>query len=319
MTSPPPQRPLATYETMPLPTLSDAQLREIVERSGLRLDGPIERMASSGVVHALWALGSKWVLRVPKNEVMCVGDHRCEAIAIPLAHRAGVRTPALEVFDDSLTLLDVPYSIVARIDGANLVSAPADDPAYERLGRELATLHAADLSEHHHPWLRTPDTAPAEAHFDHVLSAGLLHADGVRWLRQLCDRLDEVITTGPSAPTNFIHDDVKPDNVMVDHAGQVHLIDWGDAAFGDPANDFQSLPLAAIERTLRGYRAVRPGNDPTLETRIVRCVVARSMHNLARSPLTGPSWYRPVAANLTDLLTFAIDNPDTWRAWSTAS
>jgi len=315
MTSPSMPRPLADYETMPLPTLSEAQLGEIVGRSGLRLDGPIERMASSGVVHALWSLGSKWVLRVPKNEAMCVGDHRCEAVAIPLAQRAGVRTPRLELFDDSLTLLAVPYSIVARIDGANLVAAAADDPAYERLGRELATLHSAELGEHRHPWLRTPDDAPAETHFDRVLQAGLLHADGVRWLQALCDRLDDAITTGPSAPTSFIHDDVKPDNVMVDRAGLVHLIDWGDATFGDPANDFQSLPLVSIERTLRGYRAVRP-DDATLEARIVRRVVARSMYNLARSPLTGPSWYRPIAANLTDLLTFAVDSPTAWRAWT---
>lgn len=313
-------RPLADYETMPLPTLSDAQLAEIVRRSGLTLDGPISRMESSGVVHALWSLGDRWVLRVPKHEEMCVGDHRCESVAIPMALRAGVRTPQLELFDDSLAVLDVPYSIVARVHGSNLVVAPPDHPAYDGLGRELATLHAADptsLGEVDHPWLRTPDTTSVVAHFEHALQAGLLHADGVRWLRALCDQLDELIATGPAAPTVFIHNDVKPDNVMVDHSGSVVLIDWGDASFGDPAHDLHTLPMVSIARTLAGYRAVR-GADPTLEARTVRSVVSRCVYNLARSPLTGPSWYRPIAANLTDLLTFAIDHPSTWAAWTTA-
>jgi aminoglycoside phosphotransferase (APT) family kinase protein len=121
----------------------------------------------------------------------------------------------------------------------------------------------------------------------------------------------------PSCATGVVHDDVKPDNVMVDRHGRVHLIDWGDAGFGDPAHDFQSLPMTSIDGALRGYRATRH-EDPTLEARIVRRVVARSMYNLGRSPLVGPSWYRPLAANLTDLLAFAVDRPATWAAWTAA-
>ena len=101
---------------------------------------------------------------------------------------------------------------------------------------------------------------------------------------------------------------------MIESSGRVQLIDWGDAGFGDPAYDFRSLPMQSIEVALRGYREVR-GDDPTLEARIVRRVLVRSVSNLCRTPLTGPSWYRPVAAQLTDLLTFASDRPNTWRSW----
>ena len=150
------RRSLAGYETMPSPSLTDTQLNAIVSEHGLKLDGPIVRMKSSGVVHSLWSLGSRWVLRVPKNEAMCLGDHRCEAVAIPLARMAGVRTPSLVAFDDSGSLLDVPFSIVTRVDGDDLVGATFDHHAYERVGRELARLHASDLADHDHPWLRTP-------------------------------------------------------------------------------------------------------------------------------------------------------------------
>ena len=109
--------PLAAYELLPSPTLRPDQIDAIVTRHGLDIDGPILAMASKGVVHGLWALGTHWVLRVPKNEAMCLGDHRCEAAAIPLARVAGVTTPDLIVFDDSGAILDVPYSIVERVDG----------------------------------------------------------------------------------------------------------------------------------------------------------------------------------------------------------
>ena len=121
-------RPLAPYEAMPLPMLDDQQLERIVQRHGLRLDGPIIPLHSSGVVHSLWALGSQLVLRVPKNEPMSLGDHRCESVAIPLALLAGVRTPDLAVFDELLTILDVPFSIVERIDGYDLAAAPFVKP-----------------------------------------------------------------------------------------------------------------------------------------------------------------------------------------------
>jgi aminoglycoside phosphotransferase (APT) family kinase protein len=305
--------PLAAYEVMPSPTLTDDQLRAIVERHRIELDGPVVSLRSSGVVHSLWALGSRWVLRVPKNETMCLGDHRCEAVAIPLALAAGVRTPALHVFDDSLTILDVPFSIVSRVHGRDLSADPFGHPSYEHVGRELATLHAADLGASHHPWLRETYEPAAEELFDHVVRAGLLHRAGTAWVASLCERLDGVIAPHDS-PTVFVHCDVKPDNVMIDSSGDVQLIDWGDAGFGDPAYDFQSLPMHSIEVALRGYRSVHT-DDPALEARIVRRVLARSLANLSRAPLAGPSWYRPVAANLTDLLTFAIDRRRVWESW----
>jgi aminoglycoside phosphotransferase (APT) family kinase protein len=309
-----PIEPLAAYETLPPPSVSDAELRAIVERHRIELDGPVIRLRSSGVVHSLWALGSKWVLRVPKNETMCLGDHRCEAIAIPLALRAGVRTPELYVFDDSSSILDVPFSIVSRVHGADLSTESFRHPSYAQVGSELGKLHVADLATSGHPWLRRPSDPPAEDFFDRVVQAGLLHADGVAWIAGLCDQLHGVVAQGSTPPCVFLHGDVKPDNVMIEPSGGVLLIDWGDAGFGDPAYDFQSLSMHSIEIALSGYREVVT-DDPTLEARIVQRVVARCLSNLCRTPLTGPSWYRPVAANLTDLLTFALDHRPVFDAW----
>jgi hypothetical protein len=84
-------RPLAEYETMALPSLTDLQLQAIALRHGLNLDGP-----------------------------------------------------------DSLSIIDVPYSVVTRVDGTDLAAAPHDHEAFEGVGRELAKLHTAALTRHGH-------------------------------------------------------------------------------------------------------------------------------------------------------------------------
>ena len=43
-----------------------------------------------------------------------------EAIAVPAARQAGVRTPALVVFDDTRDLVSVPYVIYERVHGETL-------------------------------------------------------------------------------------------------------------------------------------------------------------------------------------------------------
>jgi hypothetical protein len=104
-----------------MPCVSNAVLHAIIARHRLNVDGPIIPLESAGVVHALWRLGTEFLLRVPKNEAMCVADHRCEAVAIPLALDAGV-----------------PYSVVEYIDGKNLTAFQPTDGRFQaklRTGR----------------------------------------------------------------------------------------------------------------------------------------------------------------------------------------
>ncbi len=311
-----PFRSFAAYEVMPFMTVTDAQLARIVARHDLTLTGPIRPMASNGVVHALWALGREYVLRVPKPEEMCLGDLHAEVAAIPVARAAGVRTPALVAFDDTQEIIEVPYAIVDRVHGTDLSQLAPDDirvpDLFRQLGVQLATLHTAPVPDPHR-WFRVPGTWDVDALLAETVAAGMLDRNARRWFARM---LEETETDHGTPRTCFLHNDVKPDNMMVNHHDELVLIDWGDAGIGDPAHDLASLRAAAIAQALSGYREiVDPNTDPTLEQRVVHLALSNALAGLRRTPAAGPSWYRPLAAVMADLLAFATDEPETWSHW----
>jgi len=98
------------------------------------------------IINTVYLLGDDLVLRVPRAHPAHVALMYGEAVAAPAARAVGVRTPRLVVFDDSLTLLPVPYTIYERVHGETLGLLdldPATTPeAWRELGHDLAVLHA---------------------------------------------------------------------------------------------------------------------------------------------------------------------------------
>jgi hypothetical protein len=84
-------------------------LDAIRERHDLRA-GEISPSKDAGIFNAIYLVGNEYVLRVPRDAPPFVAAIRKESVAVP-ARTAGVRTPALVAFDDSLDLLPVPYAI----------------------------------------------------------------------------------------------------------------------------------------------------------------------------------------------------------------
>jgi len=71
------------------------------------------------------------------------GERRKEATVIPVARKAGVRTPALVEYVDSHALVDSPYMVLERRPGGDLAALagrPGGREALLELGRELARL-----------------------------------------------------------------------------------------------------------------------------------------------------------------------------------
>ena len=83
---------------------------------------------------------------MPRGHPISAADARKEAVAVPAAREAGVRTPRMLVFDESLDLLPVPYSIYERVRGETLGLLDRDPAAspgvWRELGHDLALLHS---------------------------------------------------------------------------------------------------------------------------------------------------------------------------------
>src|SRR6266498_1372131 len=134
---------------LPPPTpLSAETLRTIADRHRVTnldtTDNPVS-LTQTGMINTVYALGDHLVLRIPRNHPAHIAQLERERLAIPAARAAGVRTPALVAYDDTLDLLPVPYAIVERVDATPLELLTADVRAapevWRQLGRDLALLH----------------------------------------------------------------------------------------------------------------------------------------------------------------------------------
>ncbi|GAB3411781.1 phosphotransferase family protein [Flindersiella endophytica] len=227
----------------------------IARRHGVA-PGQVRLAPQQGQVNLVYFLGTDLVLRLPRPSV----DHAVsllskEAAVIPTARAAGVRTPELVHYDATH-----PYLLLERVhhrDLASLDADPADTQgAYRELGRTLAHLHtntrtgAKELSGR--PDLDDDAGFDPRRLIDALGGSGHLDPTQARWLLAWFDHLEPYRPADP--PFVLLHADAGPPNLLVDPAATTleALIDWGKAAWGDPARDFVNVPLRAVPYVPRG-------------------------------------------------------------------
>src|SRR5258708_21610180 len=82
--------------------------------------------------------------------------------------------------------------------------------------------------------------------------------------RQFQEAIRDFLDTRPENPSSFMptfcHHDLGVEHILVDRSTKriTGIIDWGDVALGDPANDFgklyRDLGPEALEAVLRDYK-----------------------------------------------------------------
>ena len=258
-------------------------IEEILRRHGI--DGPATLVARQGIGAFTWAAGA-FIVKIARAG--CGDELRREAIAAPAARAVGVRAPAL-VADGAGA-----YNVWERIDGA-LLDDRRDAGAWRDVGRQLAKLHTIDRCDDPRGVLRRDDKRDARPHL-HALSPERA-AFVARWL----DRLERV----PAAPLRLLHYDVHERNVLATRDGAT-LIDWGDAAWGDPASDFGSISIGDVPDVLAGYEEQASLGEGA-EARVLRAVLGQTVRMAAKK-----SWHEP----LDELLAFTRgDVAERWRPW----
>ena len=301
--------------------MTDETLRAISDRHGLGAEG-FEILPQVGLFNLIYALGEDSVLRVPRDHPISAADARKEAVAAPVAREAGVRTPRLLAFDDSLDLLPVPYSIYERVRGETfglLDRDPASSPdVWRELGRDLALLHSGVAEDGPAADLQTdalPDPRPWPAE---LAELGYFTATEARWLEGWLERL------APEAlapvPCRFLHGDSQATNVMVETGSLEYLavLDWGSCGWGDPAWDFAGVPLRVVPPMLEGYGTVAPFDETeNVEARILWRHLQLSLYLMRREPQPGRSWAERPLGMFVDMMRFLLDGPnERWRRWA---
>jgi aminoglycoside phosphotransferase (APT) family kinase protein len=304
---------------MPLPDfppLDDATLGAIAAHHGIAA-AALRRLPQVGIFNAIFALGDGLILRVPRDHPRFTGATENEAIAVPLARAAGVRTPRLVEFDASRTTLPVPYGVYERICGVELEVATPDPAAvagtWRELGRDLARLHQrVTASAELVTFEQKTDPRPLPAI---IAEAGYFGPAEARWLTDWLERLAPLALA--DLPQRFLHGDSQASNTMVDPTTLAYraVIDWGGCMWGDIALDFAGVPLRAVPAMLAGYREEVPTDD-TIEARILWRHLTIGLHQLRGTPKPDQSWGERPMGILLDALRFLGETDDPrWKNW----
>jgi aminoglycoside phosphotransferase (APT) family kinase protein len=289
------------------------------------VSGDNVRAIPSGVANHVFQLGDDLILRIPRTERSLL-DLSKEAAVIPTAREAGVRTPNVVTFDDTCSEVNVPYMVLTRAPGLDLaqhaLSTAETEHVLREVGRELAKLHrlspttAADLRAVPSDEGSTdPRTLTLR-----LLADGWIDADASRWLNTWIDRLATHLPPGPP-PRVLVHGDIAPQNLLVspDTATLTGIVDWGDAAWADPAIEFAKTPLTGVPAMLDGYRQeLGETTSPSAgsgswswEARVLRVHLTWALNRLA-DPAPSPGarhWTAPPASRLLGLLRFFTSSP----------
>lgn len=273
-------------------------VKRVAEAHGIA--GPCELMAASGMVNEAWMLDDRYVLRITVVEVAADEAAR-EAWVVPIARAAGIRSPELLVADTSLSLIELPYTIYERARGellGNLEINPAEfAETYRELGREMALLHEIEIPEEKRSGLHDSFTYSGEKQIAKTLDAGKINAGEAREIEGWISRLNAVI--GDRDRRAFLHQDIHPWNIFVDPATNelTAIIDWGDAAWGDPAGEFSSMPIIAMPEMFAGYAEAGGIIDDSMKARALMFGLGLSMWELREldtARFSRPWWRHPV-------------------------
>ncbi len=206
---------------------------------------------SGGAIQENWLIdaviggtGRALVIRKDAAATLSVSHSRADEFALIMAaHKAGVLVPTPLAFCDDASVLGGPFAVMAKVDGVGLGPRIVKDMALggdrealtERLGRELALIHAIRLPRDDLAFLGKPPANPAHAEIGQMRAA-LDVMQARRPALEWAMRWAEQHVPSPARIT-LCHRDFRTGNYMVDASGLTAILDWEFAGWGDPMSD----------------------------------------------------------------------------------
>lgn len=198
----------------------------------------------------VWRLGDAWAVRLPRRQV-AADRNSTEVDWLPrIGAQWPFRAPVPVRVGSPDSTFPWRWSVVPWVPGEPATKAPLSHVGAAQLGAALAALHTdAPVQAPRHPKKSQP-LAVRAARFDDRLATLARRTDGTAWrvnleaARRIFDRGSEI----PRPAATWTHLDLKGQHVLTHHGALAGIIDWGDAAAGDPAADIgQCLVLLPAE------------------------------------------------------------------------
>ncbi len=237
--------PQYSADHAPYPKLMSEDQILISDKHGLR--GDWELLRPRGNVHSVYRVGDV-VVRVPRDHPEWIQDTHTEAVALFALRDLPVATPKIIAFDEDRDVADVPFTIIEFFKGAPYADWDAPSDTLFKLGEIIASLHtsvtivddpegrldAVDLEEPRR-WLETAALTSSE----------------LAWAEEKLNEWEPLLERGIIRV--FVHNDLHELNILCSPSGELTMIDWGDAGWGDPSFDFAVLPPTWLRPVLQGY------------------------------------------------------------------
>jgi homoserine kinase type II len=259
--------------------LDEAQARSLLDRYGLALES-IEPLPSRGTVNSNFRVRASrrlWFLRL--NEGKRDEDVAGEIALVDHLRARGLRTPEIMRTRDGqpiVTAAGKPATLFPWLDGHEAAPDPTRPASVALVGTTLAQLHRAG-------WGMTPADLPRNHYSLDELERRLeSFADDRRVSAAVTPLRYELIRARRRRPmvTGLIHQDLFPDNVLVDGAGELlAVLDFEQATHGALVYDLcvglnawcwtgAAIDKSAADAVIAAYEKLRP-LDWNERTRIV--------------------------------------------------
>ena len=184
-----------------------------------------------------------------------------EFALLRIVYDAGVPAPAPYYLDQSGELFETPVVVLEYIEGET-VFALADAPdLLPQFARQLAVIHRINFTAHDISFL--PDHA---AHWSSIIGNRPARLDDSLSEGRIRDTLEAAWPWAQRNPSGLLHGDYWPGNILWRDGQLVGIVDWEDAAIGDPLADIAISRLDllwafgadAMQRFTDEYAAVAP-------------------------------------------------------------
>jgi aminoglycoside phosphotransferase (APT) family kinase protein len=192
-----------------------------------------------------------------KNPRIAADEYRL----LEILHSEGLPVPKPQALDLTGDIFSTPYLVIQFVEG-EAVDEPADLTEYlHQTAFHLSRIHQMDASRHDLSFL------PKLEETVHKILGNRHASPEEAWNEgRIRDALRRVWPWSPVNPDVLLHGDFWPGNLLWKEGRLVSVIDWEDAALGDPLADVANARLEilwafgmeAMHRFTEMYRSMMP-------------------------------------------------------------